>query len=402
MKIIHNENTENHLSIFKQQIKKSKKVFIAVAFFKKSGLDLIINEIKEALKRETIITIVCGLDFYQTEPEALKTIFSLSNQYSNCKLLIHNHKKSITFHPKLFSFTNNTETHLIIGSANFTKGGFENNFELSFHSTFLNDTEQYLELNSIINFILKKAKEINEIEISQYTRKYKIYKQNFKKAQKQAEKEKKAVFDLKMDLVDKFLKEYKSDNSEQTNYKLRKINYIKAKEILEIIRNKELTNEQFYNYYEQLVGKKGVKSLWHSGYLYRGKTKAKNDYLKFKTLLNKAYNNLDNNSEIIIKKLAEFYKKGNRNKIGSFGINKVTEILNTYKTSKFAVVNKNPLSSLKFFGFEKFPNPDNFKPENYRDFNIILSGLMNYCKFETLGQVDHFLNFIYWQVKDKK
>ena len=85
------QKTENHLSVFKKNIQKYENIFIAVAFLKKSGLDLIISEIKEALQRETIITIVCGLDFCQTEPEALKTIYSLSNKYDNCKLLIHNH-----------------------------------------------------------------------------------------------------------------------------------------------------------------------------------------------------------------------------------------------------------------------------------------------------------------------
>ena len=138
MKIIDNKDTENHLSIFKKHIEQSDEVFIAVAFFKKSGLDLIIKEIEEALKRETIITIVCGLDFYQTEPEALKTMSSMSYQYDNCKLLVHNHKKNITFHPKIFCFTKNIETHLIIGSANFTRGGLENNFEVSLANGSLN------------------------------------------------------------------------------------------------------------------------------------------------------------------------------------------------------------------------------------------------------------------------
>ena len=402
MKIIHNENTENHLSIFKQQIKKSEKVFIAVAFFKKSGLDLIINEIEEALKRKTIITIVCGLDFYQTEPEALKTILALSKQYSNCKLLIHNHKKSITFHPKFFSFTTSKETHLIIGSANFTKGGLKSNIEVSLATNFENNSKQYKELSNLINSIKKQATELDNIEISNYTRKYQINKQNQKDAIKKSKEEENAVFNLNSELVEKFLAEYLSDIEVQSNYGLRKKNYFKAKKILEKIRTENMNENDFFSYYEILVGRAGEKSLWHSGSIYRGKNSVKKHHFKFKSLLNEVINNLNKDPENIYKQVEKYYKKNNPDKISGLGPNIITEILNTYSPQKFAILNQNPLTSIKHFGFEKFPHAQNFKSENYRDFNNLISGLMKICKFETLGQVDHFLNFIYWQVKNKK
>lgn len=401
MKIIDNKDTENHLSIFKKHIEQSDEVFIAVAFFKKSGLDLIIKEIEEALKRETIITIVCGLDFYQTEPEALKTMSSMSYQYDNCKLLVHNHKKNITFHPKIFCFTKNIETHLIIGSANFTRGGLENNFEVSLATNFKNNSSQYEELHNLINSIKEQTSELDDIELSNYTRKYQINKQNQKDAIKKSKEEENAIFNLNTELIENFLIEYLSDTEKQNDYKLRKKNYLKAYQILEKIRTEDIKEDVFFNYYETLVGRANEKSLWHSGSIYRGKNSVKKHHHKFKSLLNEIINNLDKDPENIYKQVEKYYKKNTPEKINGLGPNIITEILNTYLPEKYAVLNQNPLTSIKYFGFEKFPHAQNFKPINYKDFNNLISGLMKICKFETLGQVDHFLNFIYWKVKDK-
>jgi len=136
MTLITNRKENNHIKTLKELLKSSEEVFIAVAFFKMSGFDLISREIRKSLEQGTNIVIVCGLDFYQTEPDALKAIYLLSQKYNTCKLLIQEQISSRTFHPKLYSFLKSDKRTIIIGSANFTKGGFESNYELSIMHTF--------------------------------------------------------------------------------------------------------------------------------------------------------------------------------------------------------------------------------------------------------------------------
>lgn len=399
MRIIDNYSIK-HATILRKCLSECDKAIFIVAFLKMSGLESLKRQINKALKRKVKLKIICGLDFYQTEPDALKLLSSMSKKYSNLQLYIYNQNANSTFHPKVYFFKNNQECCLITGSANFTSGGFENNIEVSTLSKFSIDSEQLKAFKKILNSLLDNSKKADDIEISKYSRKFRIHKENEKSALDKSQKEEKGLFNLDLDSISKELKLYFENVKEQKDYQRRQSNYKKAKAILEKIRTEDLSKEEFFELYEKLVGKAGEQSLWHSGSIYRGKSKVKNHYLRFKELLNEIHNNLELESAEIYRLVQVFIKKGSGKKIDGIGPNILTEILNTYEPSKFAVLNDNPLTSIKFFGFEDFPNPQSFKPENYRDFNLFLTGLMKAFKLSDLGQVDHFLNYIYWKHKD--
>lgn len=402
MSLITNKKYNNHTKILKELLKVSKEVFIAVAFFKKSGFDLVSKDFNKSLGQGTKITFVCGLDFYLTEPDALKAVYSLTQKYAKCKLLIQEQNSKSTFHPKLYCFRNGRKRTIIIGSANFTKGGFENNYELSINSTFETDSEKDKELLSLISEIKNNCIEYSDIEISNYARKYQIYKRNDNSAKRNSKAETDALFQLNKDSLKKYLDKYKLDITEQDDLKRRTENYQRAKEILENIRTQNLTKSEFFNYYEKLVGKAGEKSLWHSGSIFRGKESVKEFNKEFKIMLNEIFDNLNCTPSEILKKVRKYYRVGNKEKIDGIGPNIMTEILNTYSPDKYAVLNQNPLTSIKYLGFEEFPHSQSFRPNNYNDFTVLLSGIMNGFNFESLGQVDHFLNYIYWKVKKQR
>ena len=401
MRLITNRKENNHTKILKELFRVSEEVFIAVAFFKKSGFDLISKDFNKSLERGTKITFVCGLDFYQTEPDALRAIYSLTQKYDKCKLLIQEQDNKSTFHPKLYCFRKGGKRTIIIGSANFTKGGFESNYELSIKSTFETDSEKDKEVLSLINGIKNNCIEYSDIEISNYARKYQIYKRNENSAKRNSNAETDALFQLNKDRLKKYLDKYKRDITERDDLKRRTENYQKAKEILEGIRTQNLTKSEFFSYYEKLVGKAGEKSLWHSGSIFRGKESVKEFHKEFKVMLNEIFDNINSTPSEILKKVEKYYRVGNKEKIDGIGPNIMTEILNTYAPDKFAVLNQNPLTSIKYLGFEEFPHSQSFRPKNYRDFTVLLSGIKNGFNFESLGQVDHFLNYIYWQVKNE-
>jgi len=398
MRLISNNKENNHLKRLIELFRESDEVFVAVAFFKKSGFDLISKAFIKSLDKGNKITFVCGLDFYQTEPDALREVYHLAHKYKNCRLLIKEQSARSAFHPKFYYFKNYKKTTLIVGSANFTKGGFESNFELSISSTFNPTSKKNIEMLSLINEIKNESIEYSEIEISNYARKYQIYKRNEKKSKDET----KVLFQLNRDKIEEYLDKYKNDSFQQNELKRRTKNYQIAKKLLEQIRIEYLTKNEFFDNYEKLVGKAGEESLWHSGSIFRGKNAVKGFHKEFKEMLNEIIENLNEKPGEILKKVERYYRKGNKENIDGIGPNIVTEILNTYAPDKFAVLNKNPLTSVKHLGFEEFPKPQSFKPKDYNNFTILLSGIMNGYGFESLGEVDHFLNYIYWKVKNNK
>lgn len=401
MNITNNTSTENHLKVIKEKILTAEEIFIAVAFLKYSGLKKIETDLKNALERKVKLTIITGLDFYQTEPEALKKLQSLKKSYESCEILIYKQETNKTFHPKLYLFSNKNEHFGIIGSANLTDGGLTRNCELSINFTFSNESHIYRQMIKEKEKLLQNSTVINDLSLSNYTRKYQIFKNIEKVAKVNVEKQINTIFQLDTKAIEKYLRKYSSNKDELNNYFLRKQNYLKAYEILEFIRTENIDNPTFFSNYEKLVGKAGVKSLWHSGSIARGKNKVKKYHLEFKTMLNEIHTNLNKSPQEIFEVTEKYFKPGKKEKINGLGINIVTEILNTYAPNKFAVLNQNPLTSIKAFGLESFPHSQSFKSTNYEDFCSLIVSLMNTCEFESLGQTDHFLNFIYWQVKDE-
>ena len=84
-------------------------------------------------------------------------------------------------------------------------------------------------------------------------------------------------------------------------------------------------------------------------------------------------------------------------KVKGLGVNVLTETLNTYSPNKCAVLNKNPLGSLSHLGFENFKRQESFNASDYEDYNGFIKEFAKSCEFKNLSQVDHFLNYIYWE-----
>lgn len=75
------------------------------------------------IARTKISTLVVGLDFYTTAPEFLESLRPV--------VRIGRASQGGTFQPKLYLFEGAHECCCVIGSSNFTSGGFANNAELN-------------------------------------------------------------------------------------------------------------------------------------------------------------------------------------------------------------------------------------------------------------------------------
>jgi len=398
MEIIINETKDNHLKILKILFKSAKKVAITVAFIKQTGLTLLYNDIKNALDRGCKITLFTGTDFYLTEPKALRKLYRLFNNYESCKLFISEQTtRSYTFHPKLYSFMMNNLITTIIGSANMTEGGFVENTEVSLMSEIKYNTSL---ANKLFSYFRKleqnpNIKEASEITISQYERKYEIFHTRMKKAQHETDVEIKRVFRLNLSKINEYLQDYYQ--REEHTFNDRKLNYKNAKIILNKLITEPIRNENdFLKLYEQLVGAQGKSRYWWSGSLFRLRRLVAKEYKIVVNLIKI----IKENSSIPAKDL---FKLGLNytNKVYGLGVNTLTEIMSTYNQNNYAVLNNNSKTSIESVGFAKFPEPNYFNEDDYDTFNRLLFELKEICHFESLSQVDHFLNFIYWEYVKK-
>ena len=398
MDLITNETSDNHLNTLRDLIRKSEKMLIAVAFLKKSGLDLVKDDLEAALKNRAEIKMYSGLDLYFTEPDALREIHALFKKYGGSHLYLYKSDKD-TFHPKLYCFTKSKTAFILIGSINFTRGGFQENIEVSTLERTTVGSNIYKRVLSFFETIERSSIEANEIDINLYKRKYDIIHKKLNKANREAKNEIKAIKKLELDIpkIKKHLTEYKKDKAEQGNFKVRLANYKKAKNILDEICDKSITSKkEFMDYYEKLVGKERQQGLWHSGRLFRQKNRVASNYKTFIKMTREVRDNTGKSPKEVFEIGLKYVKK-----VKGLGVNVLTEIMNTYDSKQFAVLNNNPLTSLKFFGFSEFPDPNNFRSDTYEMYNSLISEFMKICGFKSMGQADHFLNYIYWRYAKK-
>ncbi|OQX56400.1 MAG: hypothetical protein B5M53_01545 [Candidatus Cloacimonas sp. 4484_209] len=396
MDLIINKTNNNHSRNLKNLIRNSEKILIAVAFLKNSGLDLVKDDLEIALKNNANIKMYFGLDFYFTEPDALRKLLVLFKKYRRGNLYLYKSGKE-AFHPKLYCFIKSKTVYILTGSINFTKGGFQENIEVSTLEKTMVGSSIYKKVISFFDAIERDSIEANEIDINLYKREYDIIHKKLNKASREAENEIKTITKLDIPKIKKHLVEYKKNKEEQDDFKERLINYKKAKNILDKICNNSITSKkEFMNYYERLIGKKGQSGLWHSDGLFRHKVWVAPKYKTFIKMACEIRNNIKKHPKEVFEIGLKYLKK-----VKGLGVNTLTEIMNTFAPKKFAVLNNNPVTSLKFLGFSVFPNPNNFKPDVYDLYNSLISEFMKICGFKSLGQVDHFLNYIYWKYAKK-
>ncbi len=93
------------------------------------------RELVAAAKKENVdIQIYVGLDEKITEISALLGLLKLSNNHNNINVKacwMQRKKIGPIFHSKVFYFSNGKEFTAIVGSANVTKNGLDNNSESS-------------------------------------------------------------------------------------------------------------------------------------------------------------------------------------------------------------------------------------------------------------------------------
>lgn len=372
MQIISNNKRPTHYGIIKRLLNNSDEIIICVAFLKNSGLDFFLDLLPDNC------TFYVGIDFYLTEPSALRNLIRRDHKVFFIK------KKSSTFHPKMYYFRRRNKVTILIGSANFTRGGFVTNFELSVLLETHKNSFVDKNFKSIISYFNENSDEIiSETELSQYERKFDIYKMKQKKATKEFNDEIKDIHSIDLTKIKKFVKEYLDDKAVLEKFDERTKNYRIAKQILnDLIKKRIISPSNFLSYYEEIP--------FHSSGLLRGKKTFARKFSIIIKIIKIVQRNVNSEPKFVFSKALPLVHSVNR-----FGINALTEIMNVYNPNKFSVANGRTLKSLSDLGFAEYPIANNFSGDTYDRYNNLIKEIAGVCQFKNLGQVDHFLSWYY-------
>lgn len=112
-------------------------------------------------RKNKVKQIIVGIDFYQTDPEFLNMIASISTS----RVAIY---PAGTFHPKMYYFQSKKQVAAIVGSANFTRGGTELNVEVSILMEGKSVDEPLISIKDIVNKLWKRGEKITPDFVDKY------------------------------------------------------------------------------------------------------------------------------------------------------------------------------------------------------------------------------------------
>jgi HKD family nuclease len=352
VKLLLNE-TPDHSVVLKSSLSSARRFLCMVAFARQSGLNVILKELKTALGAGLQARFVIGLDFCQTDPSLLEDLLRLSKRHPGLELFMGSFEAEATFHPKVFAFEGTQGVTVIVGSANLTGGGLENNHEAS-----LQVRDQSDELfRSIARYIdsLITDEEVVPVKadlITEYSKRHAIYRAQSMLAQRRANRALGGK-GKSLETLEGILIEMKQDESERgfdTQSEVRRKTRSDAQALLaRISRTSSLSESDFLKLYEPLVS-----GTWHSGGLQRGKNLIAQHALAFQTALRSLDKLGPQSVERVFNSLRDQFLV-----VKGAGVNVMTEILHSFDNQKFAVMNQNSVSGMTLAQVTEFPSKPN-------------------------------------------
>lgn len=391
LQFITNTN-QTHLSVLKKMLKGAKEVYISVAFLKITGLSRIFCQLEEAGS----VFIIAGASYGLTDPDALTKILDYQNLISKVKGYLSKMDSTTVFHPKLYLTTDGVTGNILIGSANLTDGGMQNNNECSLlHQCSITDPVWIDAIQYFKTCIsVENAYPLSRGIIARY--------REFHKRQKKARIGCEATSNVNNLFYHlKVLKERIMDlerTSIEAELKAKRKYYRQAKEILEVIVDKKHSRATFIELLEDLVGKPGSPGLWYSNGLFRHKTKLFDQQENFRALIRSIKSNIDHDPETIYTEARSLI-----NGIDGVGPNFIGEIMMTYNPERFANINRNPITVLTEVGRLDIKNhSQKFNGADYREYNDIITELAHDLGIKDMLEVDLLLDRIYRQWKKEQ
>lgn len=152
----------------KRSIRQAKKIDIIVSFLMESGVRMVLDDLKAALDRGTVIRLLTGNYLGITQPSALYLIKKeLGNQID---LRFYN-QKGRSFHPKAYIFHNESGSEIYIGSSNVSKSALTSGIEWNYRFSSQKDKGNFdLFYSTFVDLFENHSIIIDDAELKRYSK----------------------------------------------------------------------------------------------------------------------------------------------------------------------------------------------------------------------------------------
>jgi len=384
MKILNNLNdAHSHINELCDCLKTFKKAYISVAFLKMSGLSLIIDTLKIFLSNNGELNIIAGQNFGLTDPEALTSLLNLLKKYQRSKLYLYKAELADSiFHPKMYLFETDKKCKIILGSANMTKGGISSNNEISISFECKLNSDIWKQSISTFNAYISNSIPITRQVIEQYKIYYDKQLVYNKKINSIPQRYDVDYATLEKCLTEEIQKKLKDALS------IREKSYCEAVKILNKIADEpSLTEKDFIPLLEDLL------KLWYSRGLQRRKTSIYKSYKGFIELVRFIRCNKSKCADDVFSEAKKRAKK-----IRGVGVNYITEIMISYNSKDFAILNSIPFAVLTqkvgvTFGHKIHSS---FNGKEYADYCNLIKKISEELYLSNMHEADMF----FYEVND--
>lgn len=393
--VIWNDERQDHGRLIKCLLKTTEKFDCVVAFAKWSGFEPIEKAVVDRLENGMTARFMVGLDFCQSEPKVLERLLSLRKKYG-IDVLVGATQDSCTFHPKIYRFDHGDHTSMVIGSANLTRGGLSQNYEVSAFLDFKRERRVSAYLDALVSG--EDVVRLKRSMLAAYRTRYDAYHVLRRLAEKRT-KRSLEMAEPGFEALREILREMKDGGagSEFTRQiGVRETSRLEAKDILSLIANSpRLTGTAFLKFYNRLVS-----GLWHSGGLHRGKTRIAKTPEIFRKIVKVAQGSDG-------KPIAETFDQLRMlaDQASGIGPNVLTEVLHTYDNGRFAVMNQNSVAGMKLAGLTGFPDRPsrNSVPGSlYAEFCSQADAVRQRLGLANLSELDAAFNYAYWRDDERE
>lgn len=393
----------DHSSHLSPLFEQAQRFDCYVAFMSSNGLEHLWEPLEAALEEGLKARFIIGLDFYQTEPDALYDLLELTGSYpGQAELYISGESSKLTFHPKVYIFQYPDEScRIILGSANLTQGGLAGNIEASILYQHTNS-----ELAAELETEFLKLEKAGEIEmatlaaIEEYARRYTIYALHRKAAKIRARR---ACAQLPssgtppylddLAAILELMKDDKSDDGFTAQAKHRRVGRQDAQMLLDNIRDEpRLTKARFLDMYEGLV----VQHAWHSGSLHRRRKTVAESYGAFQAALKALSRTLGPRTSASAAYDTLLQRLGSAPQVGP---NILSEILHSFDNTRFPVMNQNSVAGMAMAGYTNFPArplKTTVTPQVYQEFCDSAKSVRAGLGLKDFTELDALFNYAYW------
>lgn len=175
LKLITNSKESNLLDTLLSSFENCKKFYFNVAFINYSGIQLLLNSLKELEERNIEGKILTSTYLNFTEPKALQKL----KEFQNLNLKIFVTTENIGFHSKAYIFEYEDSYKFIIGSSNITQSALKSNIEWNIE-TISKDKSDYFSRDILSEFdkLWQSSVEVDSNFLLQYEKFFKNSKES--------------------------------------------------------------------------------------------------------------------------------------------------------------------------------------------------------------------------------